>query len=102
MLVTSCINFHKNILYINFYIIILKVQAAGFLMIQLRCLLHISFNFKAGNLYTFLRKLFLIASTNLINEPRHEKTKVLYMGKTKMQISFAVTAKLISAFVFAT
>ena len=38
--------------------------------------------------------------------PRHEKTNVLHMqkrayAKTKTQISFAVTAKLISAFVFA-
>ena len=35
-------------------------------------------------------------------EPRYEKTGFLHMRKTKMQISFAVTAKLISAFVFAT
>ena len=35
-------------------------------------------------------------------EPRREKTGFLHMRKTKMQISFAVTAKLISAFVFAT
>ena len=34
-------------------------------------------------------------------EPRHEKTGFLHMPKTKTQISFAVTAKLISAFVFA-
>ena len=34
-------------------------------------------------------------------EPRHEKTNILHMRKTKMQISFAVTAKLISAFNFA-
>ena len=36
------------------------------------------------------------------NEPRYEKTNNLHMRKTKTQISFAVTAKLISAFVFAT
>ena len=35
------------------------------------------------------------------NEPRREKTGFAY-AKTKTQISFAVTAKLISAFVFAT
>ena len=35
-------------------------------------------------------------------EPRHEKTGFLHMRKTKTQISFTVTAKLISAFVFAT
>ena len=34
-------------------------------------------------------------------EPRHEKTVFAY-AKTKTQISFTVTAKLISAFVFAT
>ena len=34
-------------------------------------------------------------------EPRREKTGFLHMLKTKLQISFAVTAKLISAFVFA-
>ena len=34
-------------------------------------------------------------------EPRREKTNILHMQKTKTQISFAVTAKLISAFVFA-
>ena len=35
-------------------------------------------------------------------EPHHEKTVFLHMQKTKTQISFAVTAKLISVFVFAT
>ena len=38
----------------------------------------------------------------LLFELRHEKTNILHMRKTKTQISFAVTAKLISAFVFAT
>ena len=38
----------------------------------------------------------------LIYGPRREKTGFLHMRKTKTQISFAVTAKLISAFVFAT
>ena len=37
----------------------------------------------------------------MIFEPRHEKTNILHMQK-KTQISFSVTAKLISAFVFAT
>ena len=37
-----------------------------------------------------------------IFEPRREKTGYLHMLKTKTQISIAVTAKLISAFVFAT
>ena len=35
-------------------------------------------------------------------EPPHGKTNNLHTAKTKAQISFAVTAKLISAFVFAT
>ena len=35
-------------------------------------------------------------------EPRHEKNNVLHMRKTNPQISFSVTEKLISAFVFAT
>ena len=35
-------------------------------------------------------------------EPRHEKTVFFAYAKTKTQISFAVTGKLISAFVFAT
>ena len=38
----------------------------------------------------------------IINEPRHVKTGFLHMRKTKTQISFAIAAKLISAFVFAT
>ena len=36
------------------------------------------------------------------NETRHEKNRLFANAKTKTQISFAVTAKLISAFVFAT
>ena len=38
----------------------------------------------------------------MTNEPPHGKTNNLHRQKTKTQISFAVTAKLISAFVFAT
>ena len=40
--------------------------------------------------------------TTSINEPLHEKPNVLHMQKTKTQVSFAVIAKLISAFVFVT
>ena len=36
------------------------------------------------------------------NEPRHEKTHILHMRNITTQISYAVTAQLISAFVFAT
>ena len=39
---------------------------------------------------------------NLLYEPHREKTVFFSYAKTKTQISFAVTAKLISAFVFAT
>ena len=35
-------------------------------------------------------------------EPPREKTNVLHMRKKRTQISFAVTAKLICVFVFAT
>ena len=45
---------------------------------------------------------FFLNSFNTFNEPCQEKTGYLHMQKTKTQISFAVTAKLISAFVFAT
>ena len=38
----------------------------------------------------------------ILNEPRREKTGFFAYAKTKTQISFAVTAKLISALVFAT
>ena len=40
--------------------------------------------------------------TDKKNEPHHEKTNILHMQKTKTQNGFEVTAKLISAFVFAT
>ena len=39
---------------------------------------------------------------SVISEPHHEKNRIFAWAKTKTQISFAVTAKLISAFVFAT
>ena len=38
----------------------------------------------------------------MVSEPRYEKTVFFAYAKTKTQISFAVTAKLISAFVFTT
>ena len=43
-----------------------------------------------------------VVQDDVMYEPLHEKTNDLDMGKTKTQISFAVTAKLICAFVFAT
>ena len=43
-----------------------------------------------------------IATSMETNEPRHEKKRLFAYAKTKTQISFAVTGKLISAFVFAT
>ena len=59
--------------------------------------------------YTFLslvmRKIVLAykATCRKLYEPRHGKTGFLHAyAKTKTQISFTVTAKLISAFVFAT
>ena len=38
----------------------------------------------------------LTINIQLINEQRHEKTSILHLKKTKMQISFAVTVKLIT------
>ena len=46
-------------------------------------------------------KKALFLSYKLICEPHHEKTGFFAYAKTKALISFAVTAKLISAFVFA-
>ena len=48
---------------------------------------------------SFNKKMII---TVTIYEPRHEKNNKSAYAKTKTQISFAVTAKLISAFVFAT
>ena len=67
---------------------------------QLPCLsaplfLHMQ---KAGFLMTRLKYL----NIRTLNEPRREKTGFFAYAKIKTQISFAVTAKLISAFVFAT
>ena len=48
-------------------------------------------------------KVFCVnLSLHIIYEPHHEKTGYFAYAKTKAQISFAVNAKLISAFVFAT
>ena len=44
----------------------------------------------------------IVPTTRSINEPRHEKTCFLHHAKTKAQISSAIIAQLISAFVFAT
>ena len=43
-----------------------------------------------------------LTNLKMTNKPPHGKTNNLHRRKTKTQISFAVTAKLISAFVFAT
>ena len=50
----------------------------------------------------FLRSQIYINVSPKIFEPHREKTGLLPMQKTKAQISFAVIAKLINAFVFAT
>ena len=42
------------------------------------------------------------SASSIAFEPRHEKTGFFEYAKTKTQISLAVTAKLISVFVFAT
>ena len=52
----------------------------------------ISFRSKCKNTYSNIIRI----------EPRHEKTGFFAYAKTKAQISCAVTAQLISAFVFAT
>ena len=57
------------------------------------------------NLYMFMQSyqhIFVYCLAYIIYELRHKKPKVFAFAKTKTQISFAVTAKLISAFVFAT
>ena len=50
-------------------------------------------------LYSKVNRDHCVAS--FINEPVHDKNNNLHRRKQKPQISFAVTAKLISAFVFA-
>ena len=44
----------------------------------------------------------MIRYTDMVNEPHHEKTGCNAYAKKKTQISFVVTAKPISTFVFAT
>ena len=61
-------------------------------------MLHMSFYFDWS--YGFcIEKMF--KDNTYTFEPRHEKSKHFAYVKTKTQISFAVTAKLISAFIFA-
>ena len=49
--------------------------------------------------HIFIENMFIM---DFKSEPPHGKTNNLHRAKTEAQISFAVTAKLISAFVFAT
>ena len=62
--------------------------------------------FYKRELYTFSTRLQLASKQCLgtahLNEACNEKTKFCIYAKTEAQISFTVTAKLISAFVFAT
>ena len=51
--------------------------------------------------WNFYSCIYSCGKHHIKYEPPHEKTNTAY-AKTKAQISFAVTAKLISAFVFAT
>ena len=39
---------------------------------------------------------------SVVFEPHHDKKRIFAYAKTRAQISFTVTAKLVSAFVFAT
>ena len=50
----------------------------------------------------FIMPQYVCSRKSVAYEPRREKTGFFAFAKTKTQISFAVTAKLISAFVFAT
>ena len=53
------------------------------------------------NYFPLMSFIFKYGPHNIcLHEPPHEKTNNLHYVKTKMQISFAVTAKLISAFAF--
>ena len=58
-------------------------------------------SFEGRNLGSVCDQFLVIAYLLLLYEPRSEKTIFAY-AKTKTQISFTVTVKLISAFVFAT
>ena len=47
--------------------------------------------------------VFVVSNLSFVQyEPRSEKNRLFAYAKTNTQISFAVTAKLISVFVFAT
>ena len=52
--------------------------------------------------YFCLSETYNSGNYRMTVEPHREKTGISAYAKTKAQISFAVTAKLISAFVFAT
>ena len=61
------------------------------------------FGFLSFNGFSFcLQSLLKYEIQDTINGPRHEKKRLFVYAKTKTQICFAVTAKQISAFVFAT
>ena len=84
-------------------------------MVMLGCRLHFyEISTKLGAVIYFSHPQWAVAKiknrmtrnikkeTDVHFEPPHGKTNNLHRRKTKAQISFAVTAKLISAFVFAT
>ena len=50
---------------------------------------------------TLIQQILIQQLIGKLNEPRRKKTGFFAYAKTKTQISFAVTTKLISAFVFA-
>ena len=52
-------------------------------------------------LYTNENRNRMKQNNQKTNEPRCEKNRLFAYAKTKTQISFAITAKLISVFVFA-
>ena len=74
-----------------------SIQVSELQIINFRALAILCYCFSKVHLF---RIFFFIMKFKV--EPHHEKTGLLAMRKTKAQISFAVTAKLISAFVFAT
>ena len=60
------------------------------------------FSHHAAQIMTCVRYCKSPKHWDALNEPRHKKTDFCAYAKAKTQISFAVTAKLISVFVFAT
>ena len=72
--------------------------------INMLCPSHLCIHFRCIllNISIFIALHFTMKNINYEYEPRREKTVFFAYAKTKTQISFAVTAKLISAFVFAT